>query len=201
MNSALMSDNPPPLHLPAPLQRRKSSPPRRARPLRRRDRWRQAAIGLAMAAGGTTILLGLVQVPERIDTQLLVSDAVSNVMRGLGNLFLGIFQLAGVVATVILALLALLLLLGGALRLLKALFPPPPRTERVSQPCSRCSQIPASCQEDQRKASRKSQFNQEGLSFCMGLLSSDKIINRDPWYKDPFASQEAEISDCSCGRA
>jgi hypothetical protein len=75
-----------------------------------------------MAAGGTTILLGLVQVPERIDTQLLVSDAVSNVMRGLGNLFLGIFQLAGVVATVFLALLALLLLVGGTMRVVRALF-------------------------------------------------------------------------------
>ena len=123
MNSAPMSDNPPPLHLPSPLQPRRSSPPRRSRPLRRRARWRQAAIGLAMGAAGTTTLLGLVQVPERIDTQLLVSDAVSNVMRGLGNLFLGIFQLAGVVATVILALLALVLLVGGTLRVLKALFP------------------------------------------------------------------------------
>jgi hypothetical protein len=67
----------------------------------------------------------LMRLPDRDDTQLLVRDAVSNVIDGLGHLFLGMLQLAGVLTTVLLAMAALLLLMGGTMRLLRALAPRP----------------------------------------------------------------------------
>jgi hypothetical protein len=76
-----------------------------------------------MAAGGTSILMVLMRLPDRDDTQLLVRDAVSNVINGLGHLFLGMLQLAGVLTTVLLAVAALLLLMGGTIRVLRALAP------------------------------------------------------------------------------
>jgi len=121
-----MPDIPRPLHLPTPLQ----APPapqgnQRRTPRRKGTRWRQAGVGLAMAAGGTSILMVLMRLPDRDDTQLLVRDAVSNVIDGLGHLFLGMLQLAGVLTTVLLAMAALLLLMGGTMRLLRALAPRP----------------------------------------------------------------------------
>jgi hypothetical protein len=120
-----MPDIPKPLHLPTPLQPPLSAPTNRRRPPRRLRgrRWRQAGVGLAMAAGGTSILMVLMRLPDRDDTQLLVRDAVSNVIDGLGHLFLGMLQLAGVLTTVLLAVAALVLLMGGTIRVLRSLAP------------------------------------------------------------------------------
>lgn len=87
-----------------------------------------------LGAAGAGILVGLMQIPERLDALLLVSNAIANVIAGLSRLGIGLLQLAGVLAVVLLALLALMLLVGGAVRLLRALSPrggvvapPPPR--------------------------------------------------------------------------
>ena len=77
-------------------------------------------MGLLLAALGTGILAVLVRIPERLDTLLVVSNAVANVIVGLSRLGLGLLQLAGVLIVVLLALSALLLLLGGVVRLWKA---------------------------------------------------------------------------------
>lgn len=91
---------------------------------RRRLRWRrlrQGGMGLLLAALGAGILAALVRIPERLDTLLLVSNAVANVIGGLSRLGLGLLQLAGVLVVVVLALFSLLLLAGGVVRLWKAM--------------------------------------------------------------------------------
>ena len=101
------------------------APPRHrlARRRRPRARWRQAGLGLLLLLGGCAILAGLMQLPSRLDALLLVSTAIVNLIRGLMQLALALLQFAVVLTVVLLALLALLLLIGGAVRLLRALFP------------------------------------------------------------------------------
>jgi|LakMenE01Jun11ns_1017448.scaffolds.fasta_scaffold9833326_3 hypothetical protein len=112
------------LDLPRPLGAAAPAGPivRRSRGRRRlrQRRLLQGATGLLLAALGTGILAALVRIPERLDTLLLVSNAVANVIGGLSRLGLGLLQLAGVLVVVVLALFALLLLAGGVVRLWKA---------------------------------------------------------------------------------
>lgn len=112
------------LDLPRPLGASAPAGPivRRSRGRRRlrQRRLHQGAMGLLLAALGTGILAVLVRIPERLDTLLVVSNAVANVIVGLSRLGLGLLQLAGVLIVVLLALSALLLLLGGVVRLWKA---------------------------------------------------------------------------------
>jgi len=122
-----------PLQLPSPPSVEPLTPGRQARSRRRRAaRWRQAIGGLLLGGAGAGILVALMQIPDRLDTLLLVSNAIANVIAGLSRLGVGVLQLAGVLAVVLLTLLALLLLVGGAVRLLRALSPrlrgsePPP---------------------------------------------------------------------------
>lgn len=95
-------------------------------PRRRRRsvaRLRKAGIGLLFVLTGSTILLLLMRLPRWLDTLLLVSNAVANLIRGLTQLGLGLLQLGVVLTLVLLALLALLLLIGGGVRLLRAVLP------------------------------------------------------------------------------
>lgn len=116
------------LDLPAPgAQRRRASALDRSHGQRRRrsragvTRWRQVGLGLALAAAGTTILAALMQIPQRFDGVLLVSNAIANVIGGLHRLGVGLLQLAGVLVVALLAVLALLLLVGGLVRIVRAL--------------------------------------------------------------------------------
>jgi hypothetical protein len=113
------------LDLPRPRESPEPSGPivRRARGRRRRRlrRLHQGAMGLLLAVLGSGILAVLVRLPERLDTLLLVSNALANVIGGLSRLGLGLLQLGGVLLVVVLALFALLLLAGGVVRLWKAL--------------------------------------------------------------------------------
>lgn len=113
------------LDLPRPQEAVAAAGPivRRARGRRRRRqrRLRQGAMGVMLAALGTGILAALVRIPERLDALLLVSNAVANVIGGLSRLSLGLLQLGGVLAVVVLALFAVLLLAGGIVRLWRAL--------------------------------------------------------------------------------
>ena len=119
---------PRPLELPAPALRPPQAARRpRAAPRRglRRSRWRQVGTGLLLGAGGAGLLLGLMQIPDRLDALLLVSNAIANLIDGLSHLSIGVLQLAGVLMVVALALLALLLLVGGGVRIFRALTSPP----------------------------------------------------------------------------
>lgn len=69
------------------------------------------------------LLLLLVRLPAHLDTLLLVSSALSNLITGLDRLGMGILQLASLLVVVVLAILALLLLVGGFVRLIRAVGP------------------------------------------------------------------------------
>ena len=112
--------------LPSPPSQPAVTPARRStaalgRRRRGRVRYRQVALGLAVSAAGATILAALVQIPQRFDGLLLVSNAIANVIGGLNRLAVGLLQLAGVLAVALLAVLALLLLVGGLVRIVRAL--------------------------------------------------------------------------------
>jgi hypothetical protein len=110
------------LHLPNPTL---GKPDRGSRPLRRRriSRLRQVLMGLLLVSAGIALLLALLRLPSQLDTVLLVSTAIANLIKGLTLMGLGLLQLAGVLAVALVALLALLLLGAGLSRWLRALAP------------------------------------------------------------------------------
>jgi hypothetical protein len=116
------------LHLPTP----KGPSPGKGLQLRRRrrptSRWRQLLAGLLLILAGALILAGLVQLPERLDALLLLSNAIANLIYGLSRLTMGILQLGSVILVALLALTALLLLVGGGVRLVRGLTSRPPRS-------------------------------------------------------------------------
>jgi hypothetical protein len=80
---------------------------------------RQCAIGVLCVAAAGVLLKGLMELVTRLDTLLLVSQAVANLIHGLSLLATGLLQMLGLLAVAALALLALLLLMGGLTRLLR----------------------------------------------------------------------------------
>lgn len=113
-------------HRPLQLPMGASKQRRVFRKQRRQVRFRLFGSGLLLLAAGAGILVGLLQLPERLDTLLLVSNAIANLLSGLSRFGVGLLQLLGVVAMVALAIGALVLLVAGVVRLVKALLPPPP---------------------------------------------------------------------------
>jgi hypothetical protein len=102
----------------------RSRQPRRVFQRRRRPlRWKQAGSGLLLIALGCGLLVGLMQLPERLDTLLLVSTAIANLIAGLGRFLQGLLQLMGVLLLALVAIGALVLLLAGGVRLLRAFLP------------------------------------------------------------------------------
>ena len=85
-------------------------------------RWRQAFSGLLCLALSTGLLVGLMQLSERLDTLLLVSTAIANLIGGLSRFLGGLLQLLGVLLLVLVAIGALVLLAAGLIRLVHALF-------------------------------------------------------------------------------
>lgn len=83
---------------------------------------RQILEALLLMAFGVGLLVLLLHLPELIDLDslLLVSTALANLIGGLSRLLMGILQLLGVALLVSSALLALVLLLGGLVRLVRA---------------------------------------------------------------------------------
>jgi hypothetical protein len=94
---------------------------RRAKP-----RSRQVLEALLLVAAGIGLLVLLLQLPELIDLDslLLVSSAIGNLISGLSRLLWGVLQLLAVLLLVALALLALVLLGWGMTRLVRALLAP-----------------------------------------------------------------------------
>ena len=107
------------LQLPVASKRQRQVFRRRRHP----PRWRQFGVGLVFIVLGGVMLLGLLQLPERLDTVLLLSTAIAQLVGGLRSLLLGLLQLLAVLLVVLVALLALLLLVGGLVRLVRSLLP------------------------------------------------------------------------------
>ena len=107
------------LQLPGSSQRERHVFRRRRQP----PRWRQFGVGLLFIALGAVILYGLLQLPERLDTVLLLSTAIAELISGLRSLLLGLLQLLAVVLVVLVALLALMLVIGGLVRLVRTFIP------------------------------------------------------------------------------
>jgi hypothetical protein len=97
-------------------------------------------MGVLLVSAGIALLLALLRLPSQLDTLLLVSTAIANLIKGLTHLGLGLLQLAGVLAVALVALLALVLLGAGLSRWMRALAPnapsngPGPRGNRRAHP-------------------------------------------------------------------
>jgi hypothetical protein len=94
---------------------------------RRFSRWRLFWTGLLYVALGSAMLLGLMQLPERLDAFLLLSTSIAKLIAGLQGVVVGLLQLLAVALVVLVALLALVLLVGGIVRLVRSLLPRPRR--------------------------------------------------------------------------
>ena len=98
---------------PRTVFRRKRQPPR----------WRQFVDGMLFMALGSGLLVGLLQLPGRLNATLVVSEAIKHLIQGLGGLLIGGLQLLALLLLVLVAVLALLLLLGGVVRLFRSVLP------------------------------------------------------------------------------
>jgi hypothetical protein len=78
--------------------------------------------------------MALMGLAERLNTVLLVSQAVANLIRGLSLLATGLLQLLALLLVAVMALLAMLLLLGGLTRLLRLLAGGRPRPHGQGKP-------------------------------------------------------------------
>jgi hypothetical protein len=107
------------LQLPGSSQRQRHVFRRRRHP----PRWRQFGMGVLFMALGALMLYGLLQLPERLDTVLLLSTAIAQLITGLRALVLGLLQLMAVVLVVLVALLALILVVGGLVRMVRTFIP------------------------------------------------------------------------------
>lgn len=117
---------PTPLQLPDP----RGATGRRRRPAR----WRRLLAALALTGLGVVLLVVLLQLPERFDTVLLLSNALANLIGGVQQLLLGVGQLLVLALLVALALGALLLVIAGVIRLARALAPAPSRPRPGQRP-------------------------------------------------------------------
>lgn len=116
------------LQLPLTSERQRRVFRRRRQP----SRLRQFSSGVLLTSLAVALLVGLLQLPERLDAVLLLSTAIAQLISGVRDLLLGLLQLLAVVLVVLVALLALLLLLGGAVRMLRALLPRGSSSQRGS---------------------------------------------------------------------
>ncbi len=106
---------------------------------RRKRRPRLILEALALMAAGVGLLVLLLHLPELIDLDslLLVSTALANLIGGLSQLLMGILQLVGVAVLVGSALMALVFLLGGLVRLVRDLLLPAPAAKTKAKPAGK----------------------------------------------------------------
>jgi len=97
---------------------------------RRRSPWRELLLALLNIGIGAGILLLLIQLPDRLDSLLLVSKVISVLLKGISQIGQGIVALAagllqtlGILVVVSLAIAAMLLLANGLFRILRMALP------------------------------------------------------------------------------
>lgn len=115
-----------------PLQLPKPGTPARDvfRNPRRPSRGRLVLEALACLALGAGLLTLLVHLPERLDTLLLLSSALSGLIAGLRQAGVALLQLLALVLLVLITLVALALVVVGTVRLIRALLQAPRRRRR-----------------------------------------------------------------------
>jgi hypothetical protein len=84
---------------------------------------KQGASGVLIGAAGAGLVVGLMQLPQRLDTLLLLSTALANVIRGVQLFLLGLLQVVAVVLLVAVAVGALVLVVAGLVRFIRAFLP------------------------------------------------------------------------------
>ena len=81
---------------------------------------RQMLEGLLLLALGSGLLAFLSWLPQKIDAMVVVSEAIADLIRGLGQLLEALLGLAAVILIAMLLLAGLLALVSGVLRLVKS---------------------------------------------------------------------------------
>ncbi|MEB3332794.1 MAG: hypothetical protein VKI83_09930 [Synechococcaceae cyanobacterium] len=87
--------------------------------------------GVALLALGGGLALLVATLPQWTKALPLLSVAAGHLLNGLVSLGLGLVQLGGLLAVLLLSLLAALLMLAGAIRLFRAVLPPRSRPKRL----------------------------------------------------------------------
>ena len=81
---------------------------------------RQMLEGLLLLALGSGVLAFLSWLPQKIDAMVVVSEAIADLIRGLGQLLEALLGLAAVILIAMLLLAGLLALVSGVFRLVKS---------------------------------------------------------------------------------
>ena len=76
--------------------------------------------GLLLLALGSGLLAFLSWLPQKVDAMVVVSEAIADLIRGLGQLLEALLGLAAVILIAILLLAGLLALVSGVFRLIKS---------------------------------------------------------------------------------
>ena len=110
----------------SPNLRPLSAVPKTRRVFRKRSSSRAVSIGRQMLEGvlllalGSGLLAFLSWLPQKVDAMVVVSEAIADLIRGLGQLLEALLGLAAVILIAMLLLAGLLALLAGGFRLVKS---------------------------------------------------------------------------------
>lgn len=117
-----MSGSKPPRSLHLPMASRPDSKlVRHRRPTRLR--WTSLLVALGLEVLGVGLLFGLLLLSERLDTVLLLSQALANLIGGVQRVLLGLVPMVALVLFVGVAVAALVLVVAGVVRFVRALAP------------------------------------------------------------------------------
>ena len=110
----------------SPNLRPLSAVPKTRRVFSKRQRSRAVSVGRQMLEGvlllalGSGLLAFLSWLPQKVDAMVVVSEAIADLIRGLGQLLEALLGLAAVILIAMLLLAGLLALVSGAVRLVKS---------------------------------------------------------------------------------
>ena len=111
----------------SPNLRPLSAVPKTRRVFSKRQRSRAVSVGRQMLEGVLLLALGsgllalLSWLPQKVDAMVVVSEAIADLIRGLGQLLEALLGLAAVILIAMLLLAGLLALVSGVFRLVKSL--------------------------------------------------------------------------------
>ena len=110
----------------SPNLRPVSAVPKTRRVFSKRPRSRAVSVGRQMLEGvlllalGSGLLAFLSWLPQKVDAMVVVSEAIADLIRGLGQLLEALLGLAAVILIAVMLLAGLLALLSGGIRLVRS---------------------------------------------------------------------------------